>query len=459
MTPEEIADIQVDLLEFSKYVFKARKGIEFIVNKHHQLICDALEKVFIGETTRLIINIPPRYSKTELAVINFMSWCMGLYPDSEFIHASYSKRLATLNAWTAKTIIESEDYQSIFPVELQHDSKAKDEFRTSNGGCIYATGAEGTITGYGAGKMRDGFGGAIIIDDPHKAGEANSDTMRNNVIEWFTTTIESRVNSKDTPIIVIMQRLHENDLSGWLLEGGNGEEWEHLNIPAIDENNEPLWEFKHSMEDLLRMQASNSYVFAGQYMQTPSPLGGGIIKQEWIQKTYDIPDLDDFDFFFSTADTAQKANNWNDFSVLMFWGVYDDELWLLDMRRGKWESPQLHAEARAFFTRHNRGNFRKFWIEDKSSGIGLIQDLRADGLPVGELQADKDKITRTMNVTRYMENGQVFIDASIPDVEILINEMLVFPNASHDDAHDTFMYGLTVAFITGTPEFYFGVQQ
>ena len=161
LTPEQIADIQCDLFNFTKHIFKARKGIEFKENWHHAKVCSYLERVFIGDIKRLIINIPPRYSKTELAVINFMAWAMGLYPDSEFIHASYSKRLATLNTWTAKTIMEGEAYQEIFPIQLQHDSKAKDEFRTVDGGCIYATGAEGTITGYGAGKVRAGFGGGL----------------------------------------------------------------------------------------------------------------------------------------------------------------------------------------------------------------------------------------------------------------------------------------------------------
>src|SRR5699024_10110170 len=116
------------------------------------------------------------------------------------------------------------------------DSQAKDEFRTAHGGIVYATGADGTITGYGAGSMSDDFAGAIIIDDPHKAGEANSDVMRANVIDWFQTTMESRKNSEDTPIILIMQRLHEHDLAGWLLDGGNGEEWENIKIPAITDS-------------------------------------------------------------------------------------------------------------------------------------------------------------------------------------------------------------------------------
>ena len=233
MTPSEIATYRTDLLEFSKCMFRARKHADFKDNFHQHQICSALEKVVIGKIKRLIINVPPRAGKTELAVVNFISWCMGNFPDSEFIHASYSKRLATNNTYQARAIMQHEVYGEIFgSIGLSRDSTAKDEFRTDTGGIVYATGSDGTITGYGAGKMRKTFGGAIIIDDPHKAGEANSDVMRQNVIDWFSTTLESRKNSPDTPIILIMQRLHENDLSGFLLNGGNGERWDHLNIPA-----------------------------------------------------------------------------------------------------------------------------------------------------------------------------------------------------------------------------------
>lgn len=140
-------------------------------------------------------------------------------------------------------------------------------------------GAGGTITGFGAGKERAGFGGAILIDDPHKADEARSEVMRQNVIDWFQNTVESRKNSpENTPIIVIMQRLHENDLAGWLLNGGNGEEWELLCLPAIQKDGSALWPEKHSIEQLRQMEQAAPYMFAGQYMQRPAPLDGGVFK-------------------------------------------------------------------------------------------------------------------------------------------------------------------------------------
>ena len=203
-------------------------------NWHHKEICDALTKIYTGEIKRLIINVPPRYSKTELAVVNFMSWALGHHPDSEFIHISYASQLANENSFKCREMILSGAYNEIFPyTKVRDDSSARDHWKTTSGGVVYATGTKGTITGFGAGKKRKEFGGCIIIDDPHKASEANSDVIRNSVLSWFQTTLESRKNDPSTPIIVIMQRLHEMDLAGWLLDGGNGEEWTHINLPAI----------------------------------------------------------------------------------------------------------------------------------------------------------------------------------------------------------------------------------
>lgn len=206
-----------DLYFFSRYMFYVRYGYEWVQSDHHQIICDKLTDIFYGRSQNVIINIPPRYSKTELAVVNFIAWSMGRMPDCEFIHSSYSSTLASKNSSQIRDLICHEEYQKIFNLPLKDDSQAKDHWKTQAGGTMYATGAGGTITGFGAGKLRDGFGGAIIIDDPHKATEARSETKRNNVINWFTETIKSRKNTQRTPIIVIMQRLHENDLSGFFV--------------------------------------------------------------------------------------------------------------------------------------------------------------------------------------------------------------------------------------------------
>jgi len=445
MKPSEIADNRTDLLTFSRTMFRSRKGAELKYNWHQSKICEALERVVIGQSKRLIINVPPRSGKTELAVKNFIAWCMGNFPDSEFIHASYSKRLASANTYEVRAIMLDEVYQQIFShTELSGDSKAKDEFRTVQGGIVYSTGADGTITGYGAGKMRPTFGGAIVIDDPHKAGEASSPIMRQNVIDWFQTTIESRKNSPDTPIIIIMQRLHEMDLSGFLLSGGNGEKWDHVCIAALDDKDETFWPGQFLTEDLRRQRASNSYVFAGQMMQQPAPIGGGIFKDAWWRYWQVMPELE---YRMIYADTAMKTGEANDYSVLQCWGkTKDGKAIMLDQLRGKWEAPELLANARAFWFKHKDADLsvlRQMKVEDKASGTGLIQQLKREGVPVVGIPRDKDKVTRAFDAAPQIEAGNVLIPAAANWVSDFLSEASVFPNGQHDDQLDPMMDAVT----------------
>lgn len=444
MTPEEIALYRTDLLAFTKTMFQARKGAAMKPNWHQNAICQKLERIVLGDINRLIINIPPRSGKTELAVINFIAWCMGNFPESEFIHASYSKRLATNNTYNARAVMQHERFAEIFGTpQFSGDSNAKDEFRTEAGGVVYATGADGTITGYGAGGMGDRFKGAIIIDDPHKAGEGNSETMRNNVLDWFSTTMESRKNSPNTPIILIMQRLHEKDLSGFLLAGGNGEHWDHLNVPAVNSSGESFWPEQFPLDDLQRLERSNSYRYAGQYMQNPAPIGGGIFKTAWWQFYTVLPQLK---YRVIIADTAQKTKEQNDYSVFQCWGMgIDDRIYLIDMIRGKWEAPELLLQARAFWEKHSKATYtrsvlRKMMVEDKSSGTGLIQQLRP-GIPVEGIPRSTDKVSRAMDVAPQIQVGNVVLpDPSIaPWLSDLLAEAEQFPNAEHDDTMDPLM--------------------
>ena len=443
---DDYANLAAKLHNFSRYMFRSKRNIDMLDNWHQARICKALQRVYTGRTNRLIINVPPRSGKTEVAVKAFISWAMGLAPDSEFIHASYSKRLATANAYDIRAMMQHEAYKLVFPwLKLQDDSKAKDEFRTTAGGIVYATGAEGTITGYGASKMRDSFGGAIIIDDPHKAGEATSPVMRQSVIDWYQSTIQSRLNKPDGPIIIIMQRLHEEDLSGWLLNGGSGEKWEHLVIPARDESGQSFWPEQFPPEMLDRLELTSPYVFAGQYMQRPAPLGGGIFKDEWWRFFDAMPPLKHRSIY---ADTAQKTKEQNDYSVLQCWGVtQDNQMVMLDMARGKWEAPELETMARAFWQKHNsqpyHGPLRAFKVEDKVSGTGLIQKLKREGIPIVPIQRNVDKVTRAFDAAPYIQSGNVYLMRSTPHLADFLAESAVFPNGSHDDMIDATMSAIS----------------
>lgn len=423
-----------DLYFFTRWMFLQKRSYSWLQAKHHSLICDGLMRVFRGECKRLIINIPPRYSKTEIAVVNFVAWCFGQNPDCEFIHASYSSQLAVNNSANIRSLIQHEAYQQIFP-NVVLDSEAKSHWTTTQGGVFYATGAGGTITGFGAGKQRQGFGGAILIDDPHKADEARSDVMRQNVIDWFQNTVESRKNDpKNTPIIVIMQRLHEKDLSGWLLDGGNGEEWEHLCLPAIQEDGTPLWEEKHSLSTLRQMERANPYVFAGQYMQRPAPLEGGVFKPGNISIIDALP-IGEIKWVRGWDLGATVGGDPT--AGVKLGKCSDGSLIIADVAHG-----DLGPDERDSLIRNTAA------LDGKNVRISLPQDpgqagktqalyltRMLSGYTVKTSPESGDKLTRAEPFASQINVGNVkMLKGSWNDG--LINEMRLFPNGNHDDRID-----------------------
>jgi len=454
-----------DLLEFTRAMFKHRTNTEFLENWHQRVICDALEQTLTGQITRLIINIPPRMGKTELAVINYIAWAIGIAPDAEFIHASYSKRLAANNTYKVRELMQTRVYKRIFGyTHIKDDARARDEFRTSEGGVVYATGSEGTITGYGAGKLRDGYAGAVVIDDPHKASEAASPVARANVIDWFQTTMESRLNTRDTPIILIMQRLHEEDLSGFLLNGGNGEEWHHVCLPALDENDHPMWPERMSYDDLARLKQSNAYVFAGQQMQRPAPAGGGIFRESFWTYYDELPNKVQQVVIF--ADTAQKTGQHNDYSVFQCWALADNRAYLVDQIRGKWEAPELKVQAVAFWNKYRSATVKgvppsALKIEDKSSGSSLIQELRrGTAIPVAGIPRDRDKVSRAHGAVPSIEAGNVLLPKHAPWLSDYLAEFASFTplmTHAHDDQIDPTIDAIENLLLTGNVVDYSGL--
>lgn len=434
---------RLSLYWFCRYAFLNQRGYSWQHNWHHELICTKLEAVHAGDCRRLIINMPPRYSKTEIAVVDFIAWSLGLAPDSEFIHVSYGARLAASNAARARDLVRSDWYRELFPdVACDPARRASDDWRTTAGGVVFATGSGGTMTGFGAGKLRDegdrGFGGAIIIDDPHKAVEATSDLVRRNVIDWFRNTLESRANAPATPIILIMQRLHEEDLAGWLLAGGNGETWDHLCIPALDKDDVPLWPQKHDFEALDRMRRIKPYEFAGQYMQTPAPLDGGIFKIDWWR--FFPPDaLPPVKRIVQSWDTAFKTKTTNDYSVCTTWAETDRGFYLVDLWKQKAEFPELKRILVSKAAQRWAGVLpNAVLVEDKASGQSLVQELRRDTmLPIIPVQVDTDKISRAFAVTALIQSGRVFLPEGADWAADYIASHAAFPNGAHDDDVDS----------------------
>lgn len=237
--------LEEDGIQFSRYFFQKRDSIRFILNWHHFAINRVLEDVIQGDITRLIINVSPGYTKTEKAVIMFIARCMAKYPQSRYIHASYSSDLALFNSSKIRDVIELPEYQQLWPTVVRNDSKAKKRWYNLDGGGMMAAAAGGQISGFRAGTMSSGFTGAFVLDDANKPDDANSNVKRNAVNNRFNNTTRSRLALSSTPIIVIAQRTHPMDLSGFLLEGGSGDVWDHLVLPINNPDYNNLPEYKH----------------------------------------------------------------------------------------------------------------------------------------------------------------------------------------------------------------------
>lgn len=423
-----------DLYWFTRWMFVNRRGYTWQQAQHHALVCESLMKVFRGETKRLIINIPPRYSKTEI-VKNFVGWSLGHNPDSEFIYTSYSGRLAAASSWDVRGLIQEPEYRAIFPaVQPRDDSQAKDEWRTTAGGIMYAVGTGGTITGYGAGKHRPGFGGALLIDDPLKADEARSDVIRQNVIDWFQNTFESRKNSPDTPIVLIAQRLHESDLAGWLLAGGNGEKWEHICLAALQQDGTALWPEKHSIEELRRMEAASPYTFAGQYQQRPSPAEGGLFKPDRIEVIDALPA--DSHGFIRGWDLASTTNG--DWTAGPRIGKLKDGRYVIaDMVRVREGPDQRDATMLATASRDGTGTRISIPQDPGQAGktqVAYLTKLLA-GYRVSSSPESGDKVTRAEPFASQVNVGNVVMVRGAWNAP-LIDELRMFPNGTFDDQVD-----------------------
>jgi len=326
MTELEIIRAKVisDSLFFTRYFFKERFKRKFIVNKHHEIICNALNDVLAGKIKRLAIAIAPRYGKTELAVKTFIAQGLAINPASKFIHLSYSQQLALDNSEEVRDFIQEEQYKNLFPyVKMDKSSTAKNKWYTTEGGGIYATATGGQITGFGAGEVdeefdefiienNNKFAGAIIIDDALKPDDADSELKRERVNQRFETTIRSRTNSRNTPIIVIGQRLHEKDLIGYLMEQ-EPEDWTLITLPCINEidgKEVALWEFKQTLEELRKIRSADERVFETQYQQNPKDKKGKLLPIESLrfEKLDNIPE-ENIVFKFSCGDPADKGGD------------------------------------------------------------------------------------------------------------------------------------------------------
>ncbi len=304
---------------FTRYFFKERQNRKFIVGEHHDIIFNKLHEIESGNNTRVIFNIAPRYGKTEIIVKNFIARSLAINPKAKFIHLSYSDQLALDNSEEIKDLVKSEEYQRLFPyVQIKKDSKAKNKWYTTEGGGVLARSSSGQVTGFGAGTIDEEdddfnsfeFGGAIIIDDPLKPDDANSNKIRERVNNKFETTIRNRVNSRNTPIIIVMQRLHTDDLCGYLQEIEK-DVWDVVSLPVIKQDGTPLWLFKHTIEELNHLKTISEYVFETQYMQNPQPKIGLLFNKQKLNYFTELPKEEPIAklAFIDPADSGRDAHS------------------------------------------------------------------------------------------------------------------------------------------------------
>ena len=437
-----------DLLAFIHRAFLHLHPTEtFQSNWHIEAMLAKLEQCRTGQCRRLIINMPPRGLKSIAASVAFPAWILGHDPTRRVMCVSYAQELADKHARDCRSIILSDWYGKLFATRLSDQRNAVGEFTTTANGCRIATSVGGVITGLGA--------DFIIIDDPIKPEDALSDTRRNNANESIKHTLYSRLNDKRTGcIIIVMQRLHEDDPVGHV-QRHTQEKWDLLSFPAVAEEPQTftwatlLGEFKHhrAIGDVLHperepleqhqiLRASlGEYHYASQYQQNPAPLGGGMVKEEWFKRYRPNELPGKFDLILQSWDTANKASELSDHSVCTTWGQKDKRNYLLNVWRKQVDYPSL---KRAVQQQRDLYQPSVILIEDKGSGTQLIQELRATGVSaVTPYKSSLDKVMRFAAQTGVVESGLVYLAEQAHWLAEYLHELKTFPKARYDDQVDS----------------------
>lgn len=457
-------ECEIDGLYFARYFLKQRVGFKFIVSAHHHLIQSALDRVMACGISRLIINIPPGYTKTEMAVVHFIARGLALYPTSRFMHLSYSDTLALLNSTYVRTTVQSEMFQAMWPMVARDDTDSKKLWWTEYGGGLYATSQGGQVTGFRAGHMEPGFTGALIIDDPIKPRDALSPKVRAAVNDDFNETVKNRVALESVPIILIGQRVAYDDLSGYLLRGGNGEKWHHLNLPVqIDDEPYPeeythgieishdlpngwLWPLKHNEEHEVSLK-SHKRSYATQYMQRPLRFNaeGALwtetlieaannMKQPWKQKRRVVavdpavsndPDSDDTGITVTTEYTDGNFSVDYDFTVNTTTDKWADEVIRV---YEKYDCDAVVVEV-------NNGG-------DLVENVLRLKDFKGRVIAV---HASKGKFARAEPISALYEQERVKHnpDGGLYDLEVELLEYIPAESTKSPNRLDSVVWGLT----------------
>lgn len=429
------------LLEFIVYM-----NPDYILSDFSRQVCAALDEFIVemmdGLRPILIIGAPPQHGKSEIVSRYLPAYFFGKYLDNRLAALSYAKDLASDMNRDVQRIMMSEEYKILFPesclnskrvVTVEVEAKRNSETFEIVGhrGSYVSQGVGGPLTG-----KRVDLG---IIDDPIKnAQEALSETVKRGIWNWYISTFLTRL-SKDSGQIIMATRWATDDLSGEVIK--KFPRARVLSFKAIDDNGKALVPELHPVDKLLEMKSTMSeYFWSAMYQQEPIILGGNIFKSEHWRYYTALPPMKRKIIF---ADTAQKTKEQNDFSVFQCWGQsFDSGVYLIDQVRGKWEAPELQTTAKAFYNKHNAERGRPvsaFKVEDKSSGTGLIQSLRKEGLPIIGIPRDIDKVTRALDTVPLVESGNVYLPENAPWLSDYLTEFSAFPNGAYDDQIDPTM--------------------
>jgi predicted phage terminase large subunit-like protein len=452
MNTQEVALLDTILRnDFVSFLYRCflwlNPGATFLPNWHIRAIAYQLERVRRGEITRLIINLPPRYLKSITVSVAFAAYLLGLEPQRRIVAISYGDELSAKHASDFRSVVNSPWYGRAFP-KMRIARNAGGELITTKRGFRKATSVGGTLTGLG--------GDLIIIDDPQKPVDAQSDARRNGVNQWVTNTMMSRLDNKQTSaIIVVMQRVHMDDLSGFL--SNSPEKWEVLSLPAIavedasipigpnDSYDRKAGEALHpeheSIETLRKLELTlGPDTFAAQYQQSPVPAGGAMIKRPWLRYYDEIPKDISYSRIIQSWDTAAKDGAQNDWSVCTTWLVADDNYYLLDLVRDRFEYSLLRDTAIELAKRFKPD---EILIEDASTGIALAQELRDKANSyVNPVKIDHDKVGRLYVQQGKFTAGRVWFPRNAPFLAELEAELLTFPQSRHDDQVDSISQAL-----------------
>jgi predicted phage terminase large subunit-like protein len=469
---QEASRLRGSFLEFTKFFFKYITGRDYIISQpvsresHHITISRALTQVRRLEMLRLILNTQPGCGKSTILSM-FAAWCWTEYADCNFLYISYGHEIAVKHTSFIRSIVSSRMYGLLFNVQIDPESRAKDSFRTLQGGSIKAFGSGGAITGQDAGLPGlNRFSGAVILDDAHKPSESHSDNIRQGVIDNYDETIRQRCRGVNVPIIYIGQRVHEQDLTEYLTSGRDVDRWQTIILKGLDEAGNALYPEMMPKEKLLDLQEKSPYVFASQYQQDPLPAGGGLFKRDWFVQ---LPEDPEFIGTFITADTAETNKSWNDATVFSFWGVYEIQTmgrktgqtglhWLdcVELRIEPKDLKEAFIDFYASCSLHKKPPLMAA-IEKKSTGVTLVSVLRElRGMAIREIERTKasgSKTQRFLEMQPFIASRHVSFTEGARHIDLCLTHMSkITANSSHrfDDISDSLADAVKIALIEKT---------